>query len=330
MSDLTPDRCLELAQQAVKDAERAKAVSEYPRLGFAVYSELRSAYEQLAMVLARTEEAVRLEGLDRVTKRKRRVARLERRAAYLRVEACKEACRSHDTSSRVPFGQPILVGHHSEKRHRRTLERAQNQSRKSNTLWEAAREAEHKAQAAAGNDAIYSNDEDAIERLDDKVAALERKRDRMKEVNAAYRKAKKDIDKMEGLTDYERSILKSAKESFYLGPNRWMPFEPYQLSNLGARIRDAKKRAATIQARDERPENPERMIGNVRVVENREFHKLELHFPGKPSAEVIAKLKYWGFRWIRTAGCWSRANDNNTEWRLQEIAKVIGAELVEA
>lgn len=26
----------------------------------------------------------------------------------------------------IPFGQPILVGHHSERAHRRTLERSQN------------------------------------------------------------------------------------------------------------------------------------------------------------------------------------------------------------
>ncbi len=30
----------------------------------------------------------------------------------------------------IPLGQPILVGHHSEGKHRRALERAQNNARK--------------------------------------------------------------------------------------------------------------------------------------------------------------------------------------------------------
>ncbi|HAO14890.1 MAG TPA: hypothetical protein DDE71_04930, partial [Tenacibaculum sp.] len=29
-----------------------------------------------------------------------------------------------ESATGIPFGQPILVGHHSEKRHRRTIEKA--------------------------------------------------------------------------------------------------------------------------------------------------------------------------------------------------------------
>jgi uncharacterized protein DUF3560 len=61
-----------------------------------------------------------------VTHRERR----ERRAARLREWAAKRTARSevaferaHDLADQIPLGQPILVGHHSERRHCRDLAR---------------------------------------------------------------------------------------------------------------------------------------------------------------------------------------------------------------
>lgn len=45
-------------------------------------------------------------------------------------ESYKKADLSENATG-IPFGQPILVGHHSEGRHRRTLEKADNAMRKS-------------------------------------------------------------------------------------------------------------------------------------------------------------------------------------------------------
>lgn len=38
---------------------------------------------------------------------------------------------SHAISEHIPFGQPILVGHHSEKRHRRDISRINSNMQKS-------------------------------------------------------------------------------------------------------------------------------------------------------------------------------------------------------
>lgn len=38
---------------------------------------------------------------------------------------------SHDAVRGIPFGQPILVGHHSEQRHRRALEQSSRRTQKS-------------------------------------------------------------------------------------------------------------------------------------------------------------------------------------------------------
>ncbi|MGH7327645.1 MAG: DUF3560 domain-containing protein, partial [Polyangiaceae bacterium] len=45
------------------------------------------------------------------------------RAAHLKEEAGAASTAARERADRIPFGQPILIGHHSEKRHRRDLER---------------------------------------------------------------------------------------------------------------------------------------------------------------------------------------------------------------
>lgn len=52
---------------------------------------------------------------------------------------------SHDTTKHIPMGQPILVGHHSEKRHRRDIEKSWNALGKSVELQEKAEGYENRA-----------------------------------------------------------------------------------------------------------------------------------------------------------------------------------------
>lgn len=90
----------------------------------------RSAAERDAETRARA--AARAERMD---------ARAERKAG----EAESRFKASDDATAGIPFGQPILVGHHSQRRHERALEKARAQGFKG---LEATREAE-RAQAAA-------------------------------------------------------------------------------------------------------------------------------------------------------------------------------------
>ena len=104
----------------------------------------------------------------------------------------------------------------------------------------------------------------------------------------------------------------------------------YAMTNLGAKIRSVKERIAQLEAQEEREERPPRRIGDVEVLDNMEFQKVELHFPGKPDEATRSKLKSWGFRWVRTAGCWSRSISGETEWRLELLAAHLGRPLVDA
>ena len=150
---------------------------------------------------------------------------------------------SHNAVKDIPFGQPILVGHHSERSHRNALAKSE---RKGFEGLDHAKKADQHFQAAATiernlNRSIYDDDEDAIERLEEKIAGLEAERERVKFINAKIRKGVelRDI----GLTDAEiRDLASNAKV--------WgkVIYPAYVLQNLGGNISRCKKRLATLKA----------------------------------------------------------------------------------
>jgi hypothetical protein len=112
-----------------------------------------------------------------------KLERAEGRADYhdtqqARREADADAAfqRAHDATAGIPFGQPILVGHHSERRHRAALERADNAGRKGVEAVETARYHEQRAEAAARTAEGPSADlrRRRIERLEAELRAAER------------------------------------------------------------------------------------------------------------------------------------------------------------
>lgn len=160
-----------------------------------------------------------------MTYRERREARAER----LRDWADKREARSAGAfehaeaiSSMIPFGQPILVGHHSEGRHRRDvarIERGMREGIDSARMAESMRSRADNIEAAAAH-AIYSDDEDATDRLRERIASLEAERDRIKAYNASCRKGAPDV---ELLDERQRAELASVAR-----------LAPYQLRANGA------------------------------------------------------------------------------------------------
>lgn len=187
-----------------------------------------------------------------MTRRERLEAKLEKRREWAgkadaRSDAAMEA--EHAIGDRIPFGQPILVGHHSERRARRDQERMRSLATKS---VEEAKLAEHHRDAADGIEralanSIFSDDEDAVEALRAKVARLEAERDRMKAENAAFRKEHKA--ELAEMSPYDR--------------HQAMPYASFTLSNLGARIREAKQRADRLEREAELREKGVRAGGRM-------------------------------------------------------------------
>lgn len=132
----------------------------------------------------------------RLTYREKRLRKAERLRGWAeKREAASVAAyeRSSAIAERIPFGQPILVGHHSERGHRADIARidsAMRQSVESSAMASDMLSRADNIEAAAGR-AIYSDDPDAIERLTMKIRVLECQRADIKAYNAAARKAAK-------------------------------------------------------------------------------------------------------------------------------------------
>ena len=239
-------------------------------------------------------------------------------AAYAKADLREE-------SSGIPLGQPVLVGHHSEGRHRRALERADNAMRKSIEHGKTAEELRHKA-AGVGSAGISSDDPDAIEKLRTKIAELEHVKSVMKAANKVIRSwVKKGVAHDSDGADFDSFASELAVISDRFTP-AWArkvltplncgggPFQPFQMTSATTKIKAAKDRIEQLQARAARVDKNHSFdlpCGPVEVVENAEDNRLQFIFDGKPASEVRAIMKANGFRWSPTAGAWQRQLTNN-------------------
>ena len=108
-------------------------------------------------------------------------------AADAKAAAEYEKSDLREEKSGIPLGQPILVGHHSERRHRRAIERADAAMRRSVELTKKAKYYREKA-AGVGQGGISSDDPDAADKLACKIATLTEAQARMTASNRVIRK----------------------------------------------------------------------------------------------------------------------------------------------
>lgn len=96
---------------------------------------------------------------------------------------------------------------------------------------------------AQADNAIYSDDPDAIECLEERITDLEAQRERIKTYNASCRKGARDVSLLD---DKQQATLKSIAQvaSYQLGKNGSYP--AYALSNLGGNITQQKTRLAKL------------------------------------------------------------------------------------
>jgi hypothetical protein len=300
------------AEQAKKAAEREFQTSEYPRLGKAAYTGLAHALEQQAEVLSQPAP----EPKDSNSYEERRAARLERlrrRAAHLRVEAARADVRAHDIGRNIPFGQPILVGHHSERGHRNAIEKMHRSYEKGRELRDAASDAAHAASAAEKNNAISSDDPRAIEKLSQKIAHLEKEREDMKAFNKLMKK--NDIEGMKALGFSEERIHKLLNPQFsYYGKG----FRPYELSLCGAEIRRCKARIAEIQ-RNQQSTVINHTASWFKAFEDQGENRICFTFDGKPAEEVRNVLKSRAFKWSPYRTAWVRMINASGRYAAKDI-----------
>jgi len=226
---------------------------------------------------------------DHEDRRAARADRLADRAAKHRAAAAARH-ETVDNLTRVMAGQPVLVGHHSEKRHRRDLQRVGDNMR---AALDHAREAERLERVAAHpSTAVSGDDPQAVAKLRAKLAAMEAHRKAIKADNKAARKG-------------DSATVARLAETY---PQPWHDVRrghpSYMLQNLGSNIRRVQKRLAAMEAIAGR-EARELTMGNWTATENPDSNRVELHGP-RPTEAQKADIKGSGWRWSRRAMAWQR------------------------
>jgi hypothetical protein len=246
-------------------------------------------------------------------KRQNRILAYQELAKKFKKQSEELCNQSINDLKHIPAGQPILVGHHSEKRHRRDLEKSDNKMRKSIELAKKAEYYEEKAKSALCNASISSDDPNAIEKLQEQLKDRKDAQEKMKTANKIVKSKKlQEVEKIEklqeiGIPEKYGLILLQPDFCGRFG------FPPYKLSNNNAGIKRIENRIKTLEAAAQR-ETKEEIIKGVTCVHNTEDNRLQLFFDGKPEFEVRKSLKRFGFRWSNYNGCWQRQLTNNALW----------------
>jgi Domain of unknown function (DUF3560) len=215
--------------------------------------------------------------------------------------------RSTSMARCIPMGQPILVGHHSEKRDRRFRRRLWDLMGQSVAANDKAEYYEQKAAAIETNQSIFSDDPDAIEKLKEKIAAAVERQDFMKAGNKIVKSKKLTIEQ-------KTEQLKAAGHcTLILQPDFCgrIGYADYELTNNNANIRRMKQRLEqlekalinAIEVGDTEQEYPDL---NLIVRHARTINRIQLIFSGKPSGQIRNLLKSHGFRWAPSEGAWQR------------------------
>ena len=223
--------------------------------------------------------------------------------------------------SNMMNGQPILVEHHSEGRHRRDIAKMHNKMSKSVEADKKADYYRNRLETLERDYAISSDDPEAISKLKSKILSLEKNQELMKEANKVIKSKITDGKKIEWLISIglsQNNAEKLISPNHFGGPG----YARFSLTNNNANIRRNKERLIFLQNQAASP-TQQIQIGSVRIVDNAEDNRVQIFFPDKPSEQVRTELKRNGFRWSPKVGAWMRHRSNEARSLAKEISSKI-------
>lgn len=161
---------------------------------------------------------------------------------------------------------------------------------------------------SVGTGGISSDDPQAVEKLEAKLAALEKHQELMKAANVAIRmKDPTEGDAKLAELGYTPEDIAKLREPDFCGR---IGYPAYLLQNNNANIRRIRGRIEELKKRTENtPEGWE--FDGGRVVVNTTENRLQIIFDGKPGADIRTELKGEGFRWAPSQGAWQRQLTDN-------------------
>lgn len=248
-------------------------------------------------------DAIKAERLNRYEERQQnRLDRYEALADKATVKSTVLATRSNQMAECIPFGQPILVGHHSEKRDRNFRSKIHSIMGKSVQEMKKAEYYQNKADSV-GKGGISSDDPNAIEKLKSKLEKLQQAQELMKKANKLIKKFPEHNARLEGLIELGFSKEKAID---VLNPKYGsIGFASYSLQNNNAEINRLKKRIAELKTLENRTSNE---VENdlYKYTECKIENRCMFIFDGKPTEEIRQILKSNGFKWSPSRGAWVR------------------------
>jgi hypothetical protein len=134
---------------------------------------------------------------------------------------------------------------------------------------------------------IFSDDRDAVEALEARIAEREAESERMRFINKAHAKYIKTGKLDAGLTPAETAQIQNYKPAHSWEPH---PYAPFQLSNLRERITADKKRLETIKMRNARTERAKNS-GGVVIEKSADGARCQVSFAEKPAREILNDLR---------------------------------------
>lgn len=169
-----------------------------------------------------------------------------------------------------------------------------------------------------GREVIKSDDERAIEKLEEKLQDMRELQEQMKAANRALRlkdtEAGNDALREMG---YSEEDIKKLREPDYLGR---IGYPDYALQNNNANIHRVEGRIKDLRAVKEKGSS-EQEYRTFKVVENTEAMRYQIIFDGKPEPEIRDLLKGHGFKWAPSQGAWQRQITANGRYALKEVVE---------
>ncbi|CAM5373608.1 DUF3560 domain-containing protein [Eoetvoesiella caeni] len=231
--------------------------------------------------------------------------------------------RARTMAEVIPFGQPILIGHHSENRDRNYRNRIHTTYGKAFAEQDKADHYAHKAEGV-GTGGISSDDPDAIEKLTAQVQALRKNQDLMKAANRLIRKHSGDPEKQVSalvLAGFAEDQAQKVITPDFAGR---IGFASYSLTNNNANIRRIEQRIKQLEVNRQR--QPAHIEGNgYEYIEDTDENRAMFVFSGKPPKETRDVLKRHGFRWSPSRNAWVRQLNNAAIYSARSVRAELDA-----
>ena len=258
-------------------------------------------------------------------KQQDRLERYQRRAELCDKLSHARADQARKMGEAIPLGQPILIGHHSERRDRNYRDKIQRNWAKASELQKRAEYYRGRA-ASVGYAGISSDDPEAVTKLLAEIETAESTHARMVEANKLIRR--KDTAGLLAIGFSQAQVEKLFQPDFC----GRIGFPDYALQNDSANIRRLKLRVEQLRAEHAHRESGAEsrytagleLPAGVTLEENGDINRIQLRFPGKPAESVRNLLKRYGFRWSPRESAWQRQLNDNGRYAVKSVIEEIG------